>query len=207
MTFFPSLSPELAAEHYRRALGITAALLDHAPEEFRYQRRHVMLLEGQAAALRSLGEREGALQHLRQALEMLQEMLAKRPTNAEVEAARHAAFLALADLSLEARDFSCGSRAQSPGARDRRSRVKQCLNGPVCALAACRCLCEFWPVDHQRLAGWREARASYQKALDLWDGWSQHAVSSVFNTTRRDQVARELEQCYTALNRPSPSPR
>ena len=202
----------LAAEHYRRALGITGELLKHVPEEFRYQRRHVMLLEGQAAALRSLGDREGALQHLRQALEMLQAMLAKRPTNAEVAAARHAAFIALADLSLEARDFSAAlehnrqalaiaEAASSNVASDLYARWRLADAHASFGRYYTALVSDLRKPAEQRLAGWREARAEYQKALDLWEGWSQHAVSSVFNTTRRDQIVRALEQCDTALNK------
>jgi hypothetical protein len=51
-----------------------------------------------------------------------------------------------------------------------------------------------------------EACAWRQKALEVWDSWTQHGVSSVFNTTKREQAARSLAQCETALARLNAAP-
>ena len=51
----------------------------------------------------------------------------------------------------------------------------------------------------QRVASWEEARGWQQKALDVWDNWSRHSVSSVFNTTRRQDAVRALAQSDAAL--------
>ncbi len=204
--------PKLAAEYYLRGLAITSLLLVGAPEEFRYRRRHVMLLTGRAAALRGAGDRNGALQHLRQSQDMLQQMFAERPKNAEVQAARHAAFLALADLSLAARDYSAAlehnrqalaiaegaSAAVSTDlyARWRLADAYASLGRYHAAVGA-----DLKRPTNQRLESWREARTWSQKSLDLWDEWSRHAVSSVFNTSRREQVARSIEQSDATLNK------
>lgn len=52
-----------------------------------------------------------------------------------------------------------------------------------------------------RIESWREARAWYQKSLNVWDDWPKRAVSSVYNTTRRDRAARALAHCEAALAR------
>jgi tetratricopeptide (TPR) repeat protein len=193
------------------------ALLNEAPEEFRYRRRYVMLLKGRAIALRNLGDRNGALQHLRESLQKLQEMTATHPANAEVQALRHATLLALAALSLETADISGAlehnnqalaiAEASSSSistdlyARWRLADSNSSLGQYYAALAA-----NPRNTADQRLANWREARTRSQKALALWDDWSQHAVSSVFNTTRREQALGALNRCDVALSRLAVSP-
>ena len=52
-----------------------------------------------------------------------------------------------------------------------------------------------------RITHWREARTWSQKHLAVWESWSNYAVSSVFNTTRRDKAARAVAECEAALAR------
>ena len=204
------LDPKSGAEHYSRSIVVISALLEEAPE-FRYRRRYVMFLKGRALALRNLGDRNGALQHLRQSLAMLQEMSVTHSTNAEVQSLRHATLLALAELLLETGDLSgaldhnrqalaiaeaaSGSISTDLYARWRLADSYSSLSQYYATLGSNR----GNPAE-QRLANWREARTWSQKALALWDEWGQHAVSSVFNTTNRERAARALERCDVALS-------
>jgi hypothetical protein len=51
----------------------------------------------------------------------------------------------------------------------------------------------------ERLNHWREARHYAQQSLSLWEGWSQHATSTSFDTRRREQAARALAECDATL--------
>ncbi len=203
--------PASGAEYYRRGLTITRGLLDGAPEEHRYRRRHLMFLNGRATALRNLGDRQGAIQHLRQALEMLQQTSARQAANAELQALKHAALLTLAGLLLETGDLnaaldhnrqalaiaeaSSSSIATDLYARWRLADSYSSLGRYYAALGA-----NVRNPPEERLANWREARAWSEKSLTLWNDWDQYAVSSVFNTTRREQAARALERCDSVLS-------
>ena len=203
--------PASGAESYRRGLAITRALLDDAPEELRYRRRHVMFLNGRASALRNLGDRNGAIHHLRQSLETLQQAPVRFATNPELLALKHAALHALAALLLETGDpagaldhnrqalaiaeAASGSIATDLYARWRLADSYSRLGEYYATLGA-----NTRNTPEQRIANWREARSWCEKSLLLWDEWTRHAVSSVFNTTRRDQAARALERCDAALS-------
>ena len=203
--------PSSGAEYYRRGLVITRALLDDAPEELRYLRRHLMFLNGRAAALRKLGDRHGAIQHLRQALEMLQQTSSQQAANPELRALKHAALLALADVSLETGDLTGAldhNREALAIAEAAASSISVDLYARWRLADSYSSLGKYYttlgakpqtPVE-QRLSDWREARAWSEKALVLWDEWSRYAVSSVFNTTRREQAAHALERCNSALS-------
>src|SRR5262249_33425878 len=59
----------------------------------------------------------------------------------------------------------------------------------------------------ERIDHWQEARNWLNKSLSMWDDWGAHGASSVFNTSRREQVARALAQCDAALAKLSANPR
>lgn len=203
--------PSSGAEYYSRGLAITRALLDNAPEELRYRRRHVMFLNGRAAALRNLGDRHGAIQHLRQSLEMLQQAPARYAANPELQALKHAALLALASLLLETGDLkgaldhnrqalaiaeaASGSISTDLYARWRLADSYSSLGEHYATLGA-----NSRNTPEQLLANWREARLWCEKSLVLWDEWTSHAVSSVFNTTRHERAVHALEKCDAALS-------
>jgi len=209
--------PAQSAQLYRQALALTRALLEAAPNEFRYLTRHANYLSSLAAPLRRLGDRQGALEQVRQSLEILQPLAAKDPTDGELQNDLHAAFTALADTLLNAGDRAGAlehyrqaltlaetSAAAKPAdlyAQWRLADSYASLGQYHATLAAA----PKAPLT-ERIASWREARAWRQKSLAVWDGWGQHAVSSVFNTTRREQAARALAQCEAALTKLGTTP-
>ena len=202
--------PKQGAEFYRKALTLTRGLLELRPGEFGYLRRQAGFLRNLATPLGKLGDRRGSLQSLRLALETLQILSVKNPTSAEVRADLYTTLNALGDLALETRDFGGASEnyrqalaiaetssAANPSDLHALWRLADSYSR-FGALDAARASEPGGPAAG-RVARWREARAWYQKSLDVWDRWYQHAASSAFNTSRRDRAARALAQCGQAL--------
>lgn len=204
--------PAAGAEYYRRGLAITRALLDDAPEELRYRRRHIMFLNGLASALRNLGDRHGAIQHLRQSLDMRQQAPAAYAANPELQALKHAALRALGGLLLDTGDtagaldhnrqaLAIAEAASDSISTDLYARWRLADSYSSLGDYHARLAANPRNTPEQRLGDWREARSWYEKSLVLWDEWTRHAVSSVFNTTRREQAARAVERCDAAVAR------
>jgi tetratricopeptide (TPR) repeat protein len=206
--------PARGAELYRRALAIIRALVAREPTGFRFLNRQALFLQGLATALRRRGDRQGALESLRQSLKTLQVMSDQSPANAEVHAGRHAALLGLGETLLEMGNHPAAQQhyRQAIAQAEASSSVQPPDLRALWRLAdsysgfgrfhATLAAKPKTPAA-QRADAWREARAWYQKSLDAWDGWGRHGVSSVFNTTKREQVARDLARCEAALSRPA----
>ncbi|MGE0129913.1 MAG: protein kinase [Blastocatellales bacterium] len=202
--------PRPGAEMYRQALKVLRALLESAPDEFRYLRRQEILLRGFATPLRKMGDMQGALQQLRQSLEITQALAARRPANEELQADLREVLLALGETLLAAGDHAGAlehyQRARAiaePAANAHpadlylRWRLADAYSG----LGRFHATLAAHPrtPSAQRGARWQEARDWLNKSLAVWDGWGAHAVSSVFNTTRRDQAARALANYETQI--------
>ena len=199
-----------ATAYYRLALSITHALLEAAPGELRLLRKQTLFLRGFAALQRKLGDRQAALQHLRESLQTLKDWSSQHVTNPQVEADLHATLTGIAGVSLDSGDLA-GAEAHSRLAlaiADAGVAAHPSDSGSLWRLAdsysdfgklhaALASRPRLAPA--KRVERWREARAWYQKSLDVWDRWNQQTVSTVFNITRREQVARALAQCDLAL--------
>jgi eukaryotic-like serine/threonine-protein kinase len=201
-----------AAGLYRRALAITRAMLEISPREFGYRRRQAAQLRLLATPLRNLGDRRGAAYHMRQAAEQLRLLLSDYPKHAGLQLDRHWMSLAVGDFSQE------------------NGQLEEALTNYTAALAQARQTAADRPNDLQwrwrladsysclgqyhtslashprvssanRLARLREARGWLSQALEVWDGWRERGVSSIFNTTRREHAARALAQCDAAISR------
>jgi len=202
--------PAQAADIYRRALAITRSLLEAEPDDFRFLRRQAFCLRGLAAPLERMGDRQGAHQHLRQALETFEKLAARDPADVKMHAELQATLNALGDFALRAGDTA-----------DAQEHYRRAVAiGEAAVAATPSYLYSQWRLADsylrfgqlhaklatgsgrpkaERAANQREACAWHQKTLALWDRWSQQAVSSPFNTSRRDQAARALAQCEAAL--------
>ncbi len=209
--------PKRGADFYRQALSLSEHLLAASPNQYRFLRRHAVFQSKLGAALRGLGDYKAAFAHLRQALEELQKLLAEKPSNAELQSDLHATLISLADALIET-----GERAEAL------ERDAQALALAEKMVAANRAdLYAQWRLASsyssfgrhyaslaskqksraaERIANWRQARDWHRKALGVWDDWSQRAVSSSFNLTRREQAARALAACDAALAKLSGAP-
>jgi eukaryotic-like serine/threonine-protein kinase len=69
--------PAQAVAQYRTALGIVREMLAASPKEAQLLRREAQYLKGQADAFRRMGDRQGALQNLRQSLQIWRDLIAR----------------------------------------------------------------------------------------------------------------------------------
>jgi len=205
-------SPEQAADLYHRALAITRALLEKSPREFGYRRRQATQLRLLAAPLRNLGDRRVAAGLLRQAMEQLQLLLSDHPGHAGLQLDRHWMLLALADLSQASGQFeealanytaALAQARQTAAERPNDLQWRWRLADSYSRLGKHHIELARRPgaPSARRLAHWREAQNWLSQAFEVWDGWGQRGVSSVFNTSRRERAARARAQCDAAINR------
>lgn len=199
--------PTQSIEHFRKALALVRNLLDAAPGETQYLRWEARILRGLAMPLRRQGDRAGALQTLRQALQIWRELL-RRDANLRVRAELHATLLALADQLLEAGEYDASlahyrealTLAETPSVAESPDLyVRWRLADSYAGLDRYHAARAAIAPPAERLPHWREARRYAQQSLRLWEDWSQHAASTSFDMRRREQAARAVAACEAAL--------
>jgi tetratricopeptide (TPR) repeat protein len=203
-------TPLQGAEFYRKATATLEKLIVEAPENYPALRRYAVNLSRLGKALHKAGESKSGLAQLRGALAQQQKLTAGYPKSLEVKADLHATLLALGNvlLSTGRRDeallhyrqaLDIAGQAVNDRPEDlywqwRLAEAFAGLGNFHVALAG-----NARASVTERVAHWEAARSWRRKALDVWDGWSKNAVSSVFNTTRREHAARALAQCDASL--------
>lgn len=211
------IEPAQAAEFYRRALSAMSDVLTASPNQHRFLRRHAVFLWKRGATLRNLGDHKGALQNLHQALESLQALAAKSPSNAELQGDLHATFTALADALTgtgeRAEALNCGNKSlalaeKMVAANPADLYAQWWLAKSYSGLGRYHESLASTPKSRlaERIANWKQARDWRQKALSVWDEWPKHAVSNSFDLTRREQAARAVAQCQAMLEKLSAAP-
>ncbi len=170
--------PAQSVEHYRKALALVRALLAAAPGETQYLRWEARFLHGVAEPLRRLGDRPGALQNLRQSLQIWRELLS-RDDNLRARAELHAALLALAGQLLESGDHAAAlahyrealTLAETPPlAQSADLYVRWRLADSYAGLSRYHATRAAAAPPAERLNHWREARHWAQQSLSLWEG-------------------------------------
>ncbi len=202
--------PAQAVEHFRKALGIINKSLASAPQETLFLNWKAHFLKGMGIALRRLGDRQGALQNLREALQIRQELRSRDDANLKKRANLHATLLELADTTLEAGDHSGALEfyrqaldlAETPPVEQSadlyvRWRLADSYSG-LSRYYAARAAAS--PAA-ERINHWRDARQYAQKSLSLWEGWSRHAASTAFDQRRREQAERAVAACDAVLGK------
>ncbi|MBL8206787.1 MAG: protein kinase [Blastocatellia bacterium] len=200
--------PAQAVRLQRQSLAISQAVLQAKPDDYRFLRRHLQALRRIAAPLQSLGDRDGALRHLQQALEAVQKLTAAGRATAEIQREAQRVHLALADLYLVMRNH--------PQANLHYEQVQALVEKE----SAAKDLSKLWSQAEAnagwaryytalgedkntpsaaRLAAWRSARIWRQKTLDVWQQWNQQAKPNPFGATQQELAARALAQCDAAL--------
>lgn len=144
-------------------------------------------------------------------------MAAESAANKEVKADMHAALNALGDALLEIKNFA----AALENYRKALAIAEDLAAASPSDLYSLWHLAESYarfgklystlasnPGDAtaKRIESLRDSRTWHQKSLDIWNDWSGHAVSSVFDSTRRDEAARAVAQCNDALAKLESSP-
>jgi serine/threonine protein kinase/predicted negative regulator of RcsB-dependent stress response len=209
--------PVRGAEESRQALALTQALLAASPDNFEFRRNQVICHLDLGRALHKLGELDEARRQLQQAVEEGRNISAADPARTQLRVDLVDYHKALADALLD-QGASAGAKenyekaaamaeslvAATPS--DLRLRYKladtySSLGHYHATLAA-----RLRTPSSERAVHWQEARDWLQKSLAVWDGWSAHGVSSAFNTTKREQVARAVAQCEANLTKLSATP-
>ncbi len=204
------MDAQRGAEYFRKALDVAMTLLREAPENYSYLRRREIYLTKLATAQMRLGDRATAMRNLRQAQEILAQLTARDPADAQVLGDQHANLQALAECQLAAGEYEPAlhhyrqmlALAQKAVAASRNDlygqrRLAEAYAGLGHYHAALSTkVSGIESVNHQQQAcEWRH------KELATWEDWSQFGTSSAFNQTRRDQAARTVAECEAILNR------
>jgi tetratricopeptide (TPR) repeat protein len=203
--------PAQARDYFRRGLATTNDLLKLAPDEFWYLRRKGMQLRGMAEPTAKLGDLPGAIRELREALGIFRLLADRNPTNARIQSDLVLTHRCLGRMLLEAGDRHASSEhyreavtlaeAASVSAKSdlhslwRLADTYAALGSFHASLAN-----DLQIAPAERAAQYRAARSWRQKAFDVWNTWSQHGVSSVFDATRREEAARLLTQTDQELS-------
>jgi tetratricopeptide (TPR) repeat protein len=202
--------PARAAANYRRGLALLRGLLAISPDEFSYLRRQAGQFRGLAEARRRLGDRQGALKDLRQAQTIWQTLMIRDHANLDGSAGQHATLLALAELLQEMGDTSAAMKhsrqalalaEQEAHARSTSIYARWRLADSYSSLGKLYEALAGKSSPEKRRSHRSEACVWRRKSQEVWDSWSQYGVSSVFNTTKREQAALALAQCDAALAR------
>jgi tetratricopeptide (TPR) repeat protein len=200
--------PAQAVENHRKALGIISEWLASAPQETLFLNWEGHSLKGMGIALRRLGDRQGALQNLRRALQIWQELRARDGSNNKMRANLHATLLALAETKMESEDHSSAleyyrqalALAESPPVEQSADLyVRWRLADSYAGLSRYYAARAASSPATERFNHWREARQYAQQSLSLWEGWSRHAASTSFDRRHREQAARAVAACDAVL--------
>jgi eukaryotic-like serine/threonine-protein kinase len=197
--------PADAVDFYQKAIAINDRLLAVSPSEFRFLSRRALYSRGIAVPLRNIGSSRTAIENLNQSLETLDMMLTMNPDNAEAHASVFASRMVLAETLLSAKDLAGAlenyrvanriaetSLAASPSDLYAMWRLADSYQGLGRYYLA---VSQSQAPESQRIESWRNARISFQKSYEIWNNWTQHAISTVFNTSRRDQAAQAVLRC------------
>ncbi|HNG31803.1 MAG TPA: serine/threonine-protein kinase, partial [Blastocatellia bacterium] len=202
--------PAQAMDHYRQSLAVLNDLLSASPKDAQLLRWKGHLLAGMGVALRRLGDRTGALQNLRQALQTWQELFARDAANLQTRSSLHATLLSLADTTLESGDHDGALQhyrealklAETPPVEQSADLyVRWRLADSYSGLSRYHAARAAAAPAAEKINHWREARQFAQQSLSLWEGWSRHAPSTDFDRRQREQAAHALAACDAALTK------
>ncbi len=185
-------------------------LLRESPDNFSYLRRQEIYLTKLGTAEIKLGDRPLALQHLRQAQEVLATLTARDPADAQVMGDQHSNWLALAEVYLLVGDPETALKyyrqtltlAQKSVAASRKDLYAQRrLAEAYAGLGRWYAVSRFKLSGAERTVRQQQACEWRRKELAVWDEWTRFGAPSAFNHARREQAARAVVDCETTLAR------
>jgi tetratricopeptide (TPR) repeat protein len=201
--------PARGAATLRQALDVLDTLAATGGDPFRYRLLRTETLTWLADAENRQGQSGAALKRLRDAQAVWQTLAAERPEEFSVKAVHCDVQQILAEVLQAQGDvdgaltalraalaFAESEKAAKPEDVKALWRLADCYQrfGACYEAQASRAR----PPDERRVA-FKQASDWYQKSLQQWDEWPRHAVSSAFNTTRRESVAQALARCAAQL--------
>jgi hypothetical protein len=185
------------------------ALAAGGGDPFRYRLLQSETLIYLASAENRLGAGVSARTRLRDAQAVWQTLAAEQPNDLSVKERDCELQQILAEVSWAQSDFDGAltalRRALSFAEAEKANKPAEAL--PLWRLADCyqrlgtcyEALAGRARQLEARRAAFKQASDWYQKSLQQWDDWPLFAVSSVFNTTRRESVAQALARCAAQL--------
>jgi len=201
--------PARGAATLRQALDELRALAAASSDPFRYRLLQTEALTWLADAENRQGQHAAALKRLRDAQAVWQTLADEQPNEFSVKEGNCVLQQILAEALQAQGDFDGAltalgaalafaeaEKAAKPEDVKALWRLADCYQrfGACYEAQASRAR-----QPEQRLAARQQARDWYQKSLRQWDEWPRLAVSSVFNTARRDRVAQSLARSESQL--------
>ncbi|MBS1787547.1 MAG: protein kinase [Acidobacteria bacterium] len=204
------MDAQRGAEYFRKALDVAMTLLRESPENYSYLRRREIYLTKLATVQMRLGDRATAMRNLRQAQEILAQLTARDPADAQVLGDQHANLQALAELHLQTGEYETAleyyrqtlTLAETCVAASRKDLYAQWrLAEAYAGLARCHAAFAARLSGGDQTAGQQQVCEWRRKELTVWDDWGKVGVSSVFDQNHRELAARAVAKCEARLNR------
>ncbi len=203
--------PARGAATLRRAMDELRTLAAAGGNPFRYRMLQVETFTWLADAENRQGNSANALKYLQEGRSVWQTLAAEQPEDFSVKALNCDLQQILADTLLAQGDFGGALEAlrQAISFAESEKTAKPEDVKALWRLADCykrfgkyyESLAQRTKLPEERRANQKQACDWYQKSLQQWDDWPRFAVTSVFNTTRREAVAQALARCDTQLKR------
>ena len=196
--------PARAEPMFRRSLALGDALLRISPADVDFKDGQAERRMGLASVLRKLGRNAEALPEVLNAVEVLRALHEQNPALLYLGDDLAAALLGLAACRLELGDGGGAEHNLQETLRllktlqDQNSRDLRLLRD----LANCH---QGFGDLAARRSDWAQARAEYQKSLDLWESWKQVGVSSVYDQRHRDAAAELVARAASKASKTPPS--
>jgi non-specific serine/threonine protein kinase/serine/threonine-protein kinase len=199
-----------ALEKFRQALALYESLAAADPKDADIHRDLAVGYRNLGATLAQLNDRAGSLENFRKAMRVFEELTAKDPTNAFLR--RHQAFTYLR-MSMALSGFGDATAAID----NVRQAIKICealvAANPKNASASNTLALSYTQLGkfYTSLASkagiaagkqteqWHEAKASFQKALSIYQDMKNQNTLNATDASKPDEIAKEIAKCDAAL--------
>ncbi|HLJ45050.1 MAG TPA: protein kinase [Bryobacteraceae bacterium] len=192
-------NPAESARSYHEMISIIDTLLELDPNHSIFRRMRVLGLVSLAYPSIRLGRFDEVRRDLAEALRTLDELTAKDPRRAYLQADRVQAYVMGGDLEIASHNVRAAEEKYRHAVE---LGEKAATDHPILERLAYLSICyERLGSLYRRESKWQEARGWYSKSLRIWTEWSQHGVSSVFDVRRRASAAKAVAECDSRLTK------
>jgi tetratricopeptide (TPR) repeat protein len=204
--------PQRAIDHYKKALSVIRPLLEASPKDFNLRLSQVDKIIRISDVLQAAGKSSEAETNLLPGLASLRQLENEDATSIEVQANLHYALRVMGKTLTKSRNYAgalpcyrqaieIAERIAASSPADMRWQWRLANSRTVLAEHYVALAQQPGILAAERIANLRQASSEYQSALAVWDAWSKHGFSSVFNITQRNRTARAAAQCEAALEK------
>ena len=202
--------PARGAATLRRAMDELRSLAAAGGDPFRYRMLQVETFIWLADAENRQGNPAAALKTLNEGRTVWQTLAAEQPNDFSVKVRDFELHQILAEILQKQGDFDGAQNALRQGLSFAEAERTQKPDDAIALWRLADCYKRFGKFHEalaqraklpERQANQKQACDWYQKSLQQWDDWARFAVTSPFNTTRREAVAQSLTRCEAQLRR------